>query len=269
MFDWIRSRIGTKLLVTVSIIIICSMGFLSYMATHSVREFGEFSTDTSESHIRTTTFAFLSRITDEQASRHDAVFQRISESSSMLAKWAGFLIDNRTMFEEKAFDPKDELALYPPNGIYSNKPSHKTMVLYWGSPTISRKISQQLAAFSLIDPLLIEARKANPESTGCFIVTKSAICRYYPNIHSVTRLKPPTEYDLRSSNYYVSSDPGKNPEGKTIWTHIYQDPSGQGLMTTASTPIYTNRGEFFGIAGINVTLDSIMNDILGRKKGLF
>jgi len=268
MFKRVRSRIGTKLLVTISIIIICSMVSLSYVSIRSVRRFGEFSADTSESSIKTTTFAFLSRLTEEQAARHEAVFQRISDSSSMLAEWAGFLIDNRTLFEKKAFDPKAEFALYPPNGIYSNRASHKTMVLYWGSPTISREISQQLTALSFIDPLLIEARKSIPESTGCFIVTKSSICRYYPNIHSVTRLAPPTEYDMRSSTYYVSSGPEKNPERKTMWTHIYQDPSGQGLMTTAGAPIYTNAGEFFGIAGISVTLDSILNEILGRK-GLF
>ena len=98
MFERIHSRIGTKLLVTISIIIICSMVSLSYVSIRSVRRFGEFSTDTSESSIKNTTFAFLSRLTEEQAARYEAVFQRISDSSSMLAKWAGFLIDNRTLF---------------------------------------------------------------------------------------------------------------------------------------------------------------------------
>lgn len=265
MFKWIHSRIGIKLLVTISIVLILSMVSLNYLATNSVMEFGEFSANINETSIRNNTNAFLSRATNEQTGKYEAIFKRISDSSSMLAKWAGFLVDNIALFDDAACDPNDELVLYPPNGIYSNRPSQKTMVLYWGSPIISPEIAAQLNTFSFIDPFLAETRKANPESVASFIVTKSAICRYYPNIHSVIRLSPSTEYDMRSSNFYAIAGPEKNPKRKTVWTNIYQDPSGQGLMMTTSTPIYSKRGEFFGIAGISVTLDSIMNEILGNK----
>ncbi len=253
-------------MVTISIVLILSMASLNYLATHSVTEFGEFSANINETSIRNNTNAFLSRVTNEQTRKYEAIFKRIADSSSMLAKWAGFLVDNIPLFDDAACDPNDELVLYPPNGIYSNRPSQKTMVLYWGSPIISPEIAAQLNTFSFMDPFLAESRKANPESVASFIVTKSAICRYYPNIHSVTRLSPPTEYDMRSSNFYAIAGPEKNPKRKTVWTSIYQDPSGQGLMTTTSTPIYSKRGEFFGIAGISVTLDSIMNEILGNKE---
>ena len=78
----------------------------------------------------------------------------------MLATWAGFLLDNISLLDDAALDPKDALVRYPPNGIYSNRPSEKTMVLYWGSPIKfkSHEITAQLNTSSFIDPFLMEAR---------------------------------------------------------------------------------------------------------------
>jgi PAS domain S-box-containing protein len=262
MFKRIRSKVGIKLLLTFSIVLVLSLVSLNFLATRSISQFGKFSADTTEASVKQYINAFLFDISAERAGRYTALFQRIGDSSAMLARWAGFLADHQSLFQPTDTGQENNLSLYPPNGIFSNLPTQKIMVLYWGSTTVSPDITAQLNTFARIDPFLEETRNTNPESVSAFIVTHSAIGRYYPNIHSITRLDSPTEHDMRSDPFFVKAAPEQNPEKKTIWTGIYQDPSGLGLVTTAATPIYGKNGDFLGVTGINITLNTIIREVL-------
>ncbi|MCG7851629.1 MAG: HAMP domain-containing protein, partial [Methanosarcinaceae archaeon] len=122
----------------------------------------------------------------------------------------------------------------------------------------------QINTLSHLDPLLEHVEKTNPESVACYSVTETAIARYYPNIHGVEKLPPPTKFDVRNANWYVIAKPENNPERKTVWSNIYLDSVGQGLLMTASTPVYSKTGRYLGAAGVDVTLDKIISDILGH-----
>jgi len=264
MFKRIRSKIGIKLLIAFSLVLILSMVSLIYIATQMVAEFGEFSAFRNEANIRDNANAFLARITHEQAMRYESTFQKIAASSALIAKQAAFLLENMTLHGKIPLKPNENLVIYPHNGIFSNDRSEKTMVLYWGSPTMSQEISEQINTLSHLDYLLETVKEENPESTACYVVTEPGIARYYPNIHGVEKLPPTTKFDVRNANWYVIAKPENNLERKTVWTNIYLDSVGQGLLTTASTPVYSKSGQYLGAAGVDVTLDTIVNDILAH-----
>ena len=260
MFKRIRLKIGIKLLITFSTILILSMVSLIYLSTQLVAEFGEFSASKNEANITDNTYALLARITHEQAMRYDSIFQKIAASSSLIAKRASAIQAHRDSYSEEPFTTSEKLVISPKNGIFSNGPSEKTMVLYWGSSTISPAISRQIKALSKLDILLENSKESIPESVACYFTSDSAIARYYPNIHGVDEI--PTGFDIRKAHWYVKSRPENNPERKTVWSNVYLDIVGQGLMTTASSPVYSETGQYLGAAGIDVTLDSIVKDIL-------
>ncbi len=264
MFKWIRSRIGIRLLITFSLVLILSMVSLTYIATQLVAEFGEFSASRNEKNIRDNVNVFLARITHEQAMRYESTFKRFAASSARIAKQAAFLLDNTALYEKKPLKPDEKLVIYPHNKIFSNDARQTTMVLYWGSSTISRGISEQINTLSHLDPVLDVEKNANPESVACYTVTETAIARYYPNIHGVEKLPPTTKFDIRNANWYRIARPENNPARKTVWSNIYLDSVGQGLMTTASTPVYNKNGQYLGATGVDVTLNTIVNDILGK-----
>jgi len=240
-----------------------------------VAEFGEFSTSRNEANIRDNANAFLARITHEQAMRYESTFQKIAASSAVIAKQAAFLLENMTLYGKTPLKPNEKLVIYPHNGIFSNDRSKRTMVLYWGSPTMSPGISEQINTLSHLDPLLETVKESNPESVACYAVTEPGVARYYPNIHGVEKLPPTTKFDIRNANWYVIAKPENNLERKTVWSNIYLDSVGQGLLTTASTPVYSKSGQYLGATGVDVTLDTIVNDILThipschRMEGLF
>ena len=98
MVKWIRSKIGAKLLITFSVVLVLSMVSLIYIATQMVAEFGEFSASRNEINIRDNANAFLARITHEQAMRYENTFQKIAVSSALIAKQAAFLLENMTLY---------------------------------------------------------------------------------------------------------------------------------------------------------------------------
>ena len=261
MFKRIRSKIGIKLLVVFSLALILSMVSLIYVATQLLAEFGEFSASKNEANIKDNTYAFLARITYEQAMGYDSIFQKIAAASSLIAKQASHVHAHRESYGEEPLTPSEKLVVSPKNGIFSNGPSEKTMVLYWGSSTISSAIRRHITALSKLDPLLESSKESNPESVACYFVSESAIAWYYPNIHGVDDI--PSGFDIRKANWYVKSRPENNPERKTVWSNVYLDIVGQGLMTTASSPVYSGTGQYVGAVGIDVTLNSIVKDILG------
>jgi HAMP domain-containing protein len=275
MFKSIRSKIGAKLLITISLVLILSMVSLVFIATQQVAEFGEFSASTSETNIRDNANAFMARITHEQAMRYASTFKKFATSSNLIAKQTAFILDNITLYGGKPLKPNEKLVIYPQNKIFSNDASQETMVLYWGSSNLSHGINEQISALSHLDPLLKIVKEGNPEIRACYAVTEPGIARYYPNIHGVEKLPPTTKFDIRNANWYVIAKPENNPENKTVWSNIYLDSVGQGLLTTASTPVYSKTGQYLGATGVDVTLDTIVNDILAaipsshKMKGMF
>ena len=135
MNKWIRSKIGAKLLIAFSVVLVLSMASLIYIATQMVEEFGEFSASRNEANIRDNANAFMARITHEQAMRYESTFKKFAACSALIAKQASFLLENITLYDKTPLKPNEKLVMYPHNGIFSNDRSGKTMVLYWGSPT--------------------------------------------------------------------------------------------------------------------------------------
>jgi len=275
MRKWLYSKIGVKLLITFSLVLVLSMVSLAYIAKQLITEFGELSASRNETNIRDNANAFLARIAHEQAMRYENTFKKFAASSAMIAKQSAVLLENMTLYGKTPLKPNEKIVVYPHNGIFSNDRSERTMVLYWGAPYMSEGIIEQINTLSHLDPFLETIKEENPESIACYVVTEPGIARYYPNIHGVDKLPPTTKFDIRNANWYVITKPENNLERKTVWSNIYLDSVDQGLLITASTPVYSKSGQYLGGAGVDITLDTIVTDIFEnipsphRMNGLF
>jgi signal transduction histidine kinase len=265
VLNWVRFKKGFRLLIISVLSLVLLTISMVYGATWLNSGLKNFFTDRNRSYMKEQAYMFLSRLTYEQAMRYESVFQKIAAAPSMLAKQAGFFLDYADIYGNTPFDSAEKLTVYPPNGIFSNDSFKITMVTYWGDTVISDEIRKELNALSHIDPLLIESKKKNPEIIAAHILTESGISRYYPNIHAVDKLPPPETYDRRDAVFYKMTAPGHNPARKGIWTNPYFDDVGYGLVITATAPVYSQAGEYLGAAGVDISVDNILNHILDKK----
>lgn len=258
------SKIGAKLIILILAVFILSMGLLVFLATNLVTEFGEYAASVNEKNINEKTTLLLSRIMDEQAMRHENTFNKVALSSAVIAQQAGILFDQKQGFADQK-NIQHHLSFYPEKNFFSNSAAETIEILYWGDTTISREIAKELDVLSNIVPLLVKVKENSPESVAIYMVAESSFTFYYPNFHFIKKLKPAQEYELKNAIWYQMAKPENNPERKTIWTQIYQDEAGQGFMTTAVTPIYSKTGDFLGVAGIDITLNTIIKEILEKN----
>ena len=265
------SRIGFKLIVLILCVLMLSMGSLAYLATELMVEFGEYSVGINEKHIREKTTLFLSRIMEEQARRYENSFSKISLSSAVIARQAALLLDQRLFLTTKetkdwssssGFQP--DLVFFSGNRFFSNPASDPFTVLYWGDTRVSPEIKHDISLMSAIWPLLSTVKDRTPESEAVYVVTETSFTLYYPNTYMVEKLKPIQEYEIKDGIWYRMARPENNPGRETIWTPVYQDEAGKGLMTSAVTPIYGKYSNFLGVASIDITLDRMIEDILGN-----
>jgi PAS domain S-box-containing protein len=254
--------IRAKLFILFFIIFMTSIIFLTYMATRIVMQFGEYSAMENETSIRSQASFFLSRMTHEKAMRCESTFERIAVSSASLAHHTAVTLEMSDLLGRVPFEKTDILTRPPGSRLYSNSPSEEVMVLYWGEEALHPGIISRLNALSYMDPLLKNIIGSNPEAVACFITSEMAITRYYPNFSSIIRKLNADAYEIRDSSWYAAVRPENNPDRRTIWSEVYQDPAGRGLMTTALTPLYNANNQFVGVTGVDVTLENIIDKIL-------
>jgi GAF domain-containing protein/HAMP domain-containing protein len=110
-----------------------------------------------------------------------------------------------------------------------------------------------------LDFIFPSTYESDPNTVAIYLGTKQETTRYYPNINLGAILPP--DFQVTQRPWYTSSTPENNPERKAVWSSVYEDATGKGLMVTAAAPIYTSQDEFVGVIGIDVTLNDISANV--------
>jgi len=252
---------ATRLFLFVSTAIILVIAPLSYMAVRSLENFGSYAASVNESQIQEQSTTYLSRIVFEQASKSDAIFQRISAVSSLMAERAMLLYDS---LERHAMEPwsDNSLIFSPSQDIFYSSPSKKVVTAYWGGKEISPAINMEVRALSYLEPLLLKSKALVPESFASHLISASGIGIYYTTSpqgrKQVFELPRPSVFDLRDGEpmRMFVEDPSRISQ--TRWTRLYKDDVNDGMMMTASSSLYDASGAFKGIVGIDVSLNHLL-----------
>jgi GAF domain-containing protein/HAMP domain-containing protein len=120
---------------------------------------------------------------------------------------------------------------------------------------IDGPLLQVLDLSAYLDFILAPTYESDPSTVAIYLGTEEEILRYYPNIN-IGDVVPP-DFQVTQRPWYVSAAPENNPEQTVMWSPVYADATGKGLMVTAAAPVYTGRDEFIGVVGIDFTLENI------------
>lgn len=110
-------------------------------------------------------------------------------------------------------------------------------------------------------------KEKNPEVVASHLILTSGVGHYYPNGKDVYLLPPVSELDLRDTNNYILASPKNDPKRSTVWVPVYFDDVGNGLITTVTSPIYGPDGRFYGVAGLDVPVSRIEQQVIKSMAG--
>ncbi|NOX33824.1 MAG: hypothetical protein GXP56_08800 [Deltaproteobacteria bacterium] len=255
-----------KLFILVCIVVLLLIVLpLFYIVKSSFSKFGSYAYTVNEKQIKSMSSFYLSRIAQEHAEKYDEIFKKIEVVSSLMGRQAESIYLNLDALSRVPLKGALNLESNRENKIFFS-PRHETVItLYWGGNKILNAVEKELCALSNFKSILIKSKELVNESLATYVITASGIGLYYTrNLKAESacyNLPPSSEFDLRDGEPVTVFTKSKIKFYDTKWTGIYKSDAIDGLMMTASTPIYGKNGEFKGITGIDIPVDYIIDEL--------
>ncbi len=259
--------LSKKIYIFICIALIFIILPLFYIARSSLSQFGSYVYDVNEKQIKKSSRFYMTNVCEEHAKTYDGIFEKISVASSLMGH-------QLTQIYQQLNDPGQpkphrpvQLKQNSETGIFYSPPYEPVIVAFWGDDKISPGIETEINTLSQLKPTLMDAKEKIHESLATHVITSSGIGYYYTT-NTLARaacyqLPPVSQFDLRHGEPVTLFSRSDTRYYDTRWTRIYRDDVMDGLMMTASTPIYDSDNQFKGITGIDLPVGYIIRDLIG------
>ncbi|GIV97604.1 MAG: hypothetical protein KatS3mg057_2261 [Herpetosiphonaceae bacterium] len=139
---------------------------------------------------------------------------------------------------------------------------------YWltAAYTFSAELDDDLRRSGRIESLLRQIYEVEQgRFANIYLNTASGLGVIYPQVDVPAMVELgllPADLSFPEVSFYALADPAHNPSREITWTPPYLDPVGKGWMVTAMAPVYAPNGTFEGVLGADLTLQTLLNDLL-------
>ncbi|MGB2149019.1 MAG: hypothetical protein ACPHX6_05600 [Cobetia amphilecti] len=151
-----------------------------------------------------------------------------------------------------------------PSGVWASQQTadNQGSGFYPALPGLEQDIPMALR-MTAVDPIMRSVVSSHSAVVQSFVTMADCYVRLFPYVDLASLV--PADHDCRDFSFFYLAAPEANPSRNTIWTDIYEDPAGNGWMTSAVSPFHSEQGEFLGVAGVDMTLDVIVNQVLAME----
>ncbi len=242
------------------------------IAVRGSLELGSTAVNESIASLRENSEFYIHALALREAEKDDLFFQELARQAEVAAAYAS------QVFSQDTRCPPREVMV----GIPITNQSLEELFTGWIPPRtrslIQRKIENPeekitRQEFELLRPYLRQDVKKTLDQGSCLENILKPLVDKNPSIswaylglsNGGVILYPysedPASYDPRQRGWYQQAAKA----GRTIWTGIYVDAGGAGLMITVASPVY-NDGKLTGVIGMDITLKTL-RELLSRDSG--
>ncbi len=238
-------------------LVFVTISLTTAISIFSTKTAGDDAAKATSEVLRAQAEELLIQVATSAAQQQDLVFEQIRNDTENLAFYTSNIYENPSVFLTKGYWDFDTRVIRK-DGRYINSPSD---ISTFHIPSFvildeaERENIELAAVLDFIVPSILDNRE---DIAAIYSIDNEGVTRYLPNI-VLGELGPP-DYDPRKDIYYSPAIPANNPERKVIWSPLYDDAAGRGLMITVTAPVYT-QDEFMGIVATDVLLENIINTI--------
>ena len=248
-------KISTK--IRIYVILICAFALISMSATAyiAVKEIiayslasnmsiGDSARKDAEYAVLDHTRHFLQVIANAQAKSCDTVLREIQHELLLFEGAMRDIFNNPEHYQQRR--PIINQGEVTP-GTYSS-----TWLLPAAVP-MTPEIAKSLAMMSNLESIM-PALLAHPSLIEAYAVLSNGLMYSYTSV----RFHDPT-YDSRIRPWYLQAR--MSPQ-KTIFTDVYEDATGKGMLITAAKALSDDAGQLLGVVALDVQLDQLTQSIL-------
>jgi len=255
----VRQSIRLRLLALLLGLTTISVLTVGYLGVSSVQSVGESAQQVSAKALRAQAEEYLRQVTVGEAQRNDLILERVRHDAENVARYAASIFERSDAFTGGAYWQAEDHMFIGPDGQYMNGESDVSSAFVPDFVTIDEELLQVLELGAYLDFSFAPTYENDPNTVAIYLGTEQEATLYHPNVN-LGALVPP-DFRVTQRPWYVNATPENNPERGVVWSPVYVDATGKGLMVTAAAPVYTSQGDFVGVVGIDVTLKDISANI--------
>lgn len=258
----VRGSIRTKMLALLLGMMITAAATISYVAILSLQETGGEAQQASSAALRLQIEDYLRQLTTANAQESDRVLQGAQYDVESVALYVARIFANSEVFGSGAYWLAEEHMFEGPGGQYINGPDEISSIFIPNFVEINADLLTNLQVGAHVEPLFRQTLEGDPHTVALYLSLKESATFYYPNVDLGAILPP--DWDVTQRPWYVAAVED-NPQQGTVWTEVYEDATGQGLLVTVAVPVYADQDEFVGAVGVDVTLGDISDSIRATR----
>jgi len=184
----------------------------------------------------------LASLVQRSAGYCDLTFHTVENNVNLLAGSASSILKNQGVFRPRPVAPPNPTN----NGIYSAQVQHVADI-------DSRGYQNQMPLLGNLQGLMLTLATNISEVNTCYIGSELG----YIIVVDDTPIKPGPPVDCRTRPWYMLARENK----ELIWTDIYPEAYGKGLVITCAKPFYHKNGDIAGVAGVELLL-TMLSDLV-------
>lgn len=247
--------IRTRLLILLYSVTAISVLTIGYLAINTVQSMAERAQQINVEASRAQAEEYLRQVAIDDAQQANLTLKQVQQEAGNVARYAAGIFARPDAFTSGAYWRAEDSLFTGPDGQYMNSQTDVSDVFVPNFVDMNGELLKVLDLSAYMDFVLVPIYENTPNAAAIYLGTEEEILRYYPNIHIGTVVPP--DFRVTQRPWYVSAAPQANPARKVVWSPVYVDATGKGLMVTAAAPVYTGQGKFVGVVGIDVTLKDI------------
>jgi len=251
--------IRTQLLVLLLSLTTISVLTAGYLGVNSVQSVGESAQQISAEALHTQAEEYLRQMTVGDAHRNNLILRRVQRDAENVAQYAAGIFERPDAFTGGVYWQAEDHMFTGPDGQYMNDETDVSDVFVPHFVDIDDELLTVLELSAYLDFVLVPTYESDPNTVAIYLGMEQEMLRYYPNINIGTIVPP--DFQVTQRPWYINCILENNPERKAVWSPVYADATGKGLMVTAAAPIYTSQDEFVGVIGIDTTLKDISANV--------
>ncbi|HEY75715.1 MAG TPA: GAF domain-containing protein, partial [Thermoflexia bacterium] len=252
---FIRRSIRTRVLVLLISLTVIAMVADTLIAINTLRLVEEQVGQIAADAMRDQASEYLRQVTVSDAQRNSTILARVEEDAAQIARYAAGIFSDPAPFLQGTFWDPEEHMIVGADRQYLNGEDDIASVFVPNFVPLDESLLRKLRLSAYLDPVLASVYESDPNTVAVYVALEDEITRYYPNI-GLGKVVPP-DFQVTQRPWYLAAAPENNPEGEVVWSEVYLDATGKGLLITAAAPIYTDQGEFVGVVGIDLSLSGI------------
>lgn len=249
-----RRSIRSQLLLLLLGLTTAAVLAVGYLGVNSVQRIGRNARQTSGEALRSQASEYLRQVTLGDVQKNDLVLSSVESDAKKVAQYAGRVFENRESVLDGSYWQVEDHMFVASDGQYMNSEDDVSSVFVPQFIEIDEETRTTLELGSYLDFVFAPTYDESANTVAIYLGTEYETTQYYPNI-GLGNVVPP-DFTVTERPWYIGASPENNPDREVVWTPVYVDATGKGLLVTAAAPVYAN-DEFVGAVGVDVTLDDI------------